>query len=123
MPFIENPNIGQYTIKSYAPGEIRINETRYQRSVVISATQLSVDWPPQNIGEFRAEHLDAILKFEPEIVLLGTGEQQHFIDPALLTRLIEKHIGFEIMNTAAACRTFDLLAAEGRRVVAGLLIF
>lgn len=122
MPFIENPNTSQYIIHSYAPGEIRVNDTTYRHSIIVAPQQLITDWPPQYINDITAEHLHSIVTLNPEVVLVGTGPEQRFLDPSLFVEFMTKHIGFEMMNTGAACRTFDLLAAEGRRVVAALLL-
>lgn len=121
MQLIQNRNTGDYIIQSYTLGEIRINGVSYTNSLILSPHQIITDWPPQNIHALAIEHLDIIIQLHPEIIVLGTGEHQHFLNPILLTNLMAHHIGFEIMNTFAACRTFNLLASEGRKVVAGLL--
>jgi len=122
MQLTQNPLTGDHFIKSYSPGDIQINDTHYKNSLIIASDKLIENWPPQTITEFQPHYLDAIIQLHPEIVLLGTGEKQHFVDNRLLLPLINNHIGFEIMHTAAACRTFNLLAGEGRRVVAGLMM-
>jgi len=122
MQLTQNRNAGDYSIQSYTPGEIRIKDVSYTRSLILSPNQILVDWPPQTIQSLESQHLDAILELNPEIVLLGTGEQQHFLHPELLANLMAKHIGFEVMHTTAACHTFNLLVSEGRRVVAGLIL-
>lgn len=122
MPFVENPNTSSYVIQGYDPGSIRINNVIYQHSVIVSPNQLITDWPPQQVSELTAQHVIDILQLNPDVVLIGTGAQQRFLNPELFSILMTQHIGFEMMSTAAACRTFDLLANEGRKVVAGLLI-
>ena len=69
-----------------------------------------------------AQHEGAVLALEPELVVFGSGERLRFAAPALLRGLIERRIGVETMDTAAACRTFNVLAGEGRCVVAALLL-
>jgi uncharacterized protein len=122
MQLIQNRNKHDYAIQSYTPGEIRINDVSYTHNLILSANDIISDWPPQTIQTLEKQHLDAIIALNPEVVLLGTGEQQHFLNPALLADLMARHIGFEVMNTTAACHTFNLLASEGRRVVAGLIL-
>lgn len=122
MQLTQNRNTGEYSIKNYTPGEIRINETCYTHSLLLSPHQIVENWPPENIFMLTSEHLNTIIQLNPEIVLLGTGEHQHFPDPFLFSELMSKHIGYEIMDTLTACYTFNLLAQEGRKVVAGLII-
>ena len=78
-------------------------------------------WPPLCLTDISDEHWDQVLSLEPDVVLLGTGVQQQFLPPAQLAALYRAGIGIEQMTTEAACRTFNVLAAEERRVVAALL--
>jgi uncharacterized protein len=79
-------------------------------------------WPPASTEELAAEHFDALLRWQPELVIFGSGARLRFVAPALLRGLIERRIGVETMDTAAACRTYNVLAAEGRTVLAALLL-
>ena len=79
------------------------------------------DWPPQALDQLREAHFEPILALQPELVLLGTGTRQGFVPPPLLKCFYAAGIGIEMMTTDAACRTFNLLAAEDREVVAALL--
>ncbi|MFV1997598.1 MAG: Mth938-like domain-containing protein [Acidiferrobacterales bacterium] len=109
-------------IHSCAPGEVRIKTKTYTRSLVVAANILREDWPLSDIAALEQVHLESILEHEPELILLGTGNRLIFPNPENLRLLIESGIGYEIMDTAAACRTYNVLAAEGRHVVAGLII-
>jgi len=109
-------------VRGYEPGEIRVGERPVRTSLLVSAGQLITDWPPERIGDLRPEHVATILELEPEIVLLGSGPSQHFPDPALLAPLLERGIGIEVMDTGAACRTYNVLVSEERRVVAALFV-
>ena len=109
-------------IHSYEPGLLRIGDRNLRRSVVVSAEQLIENWRPCRPGELEAHDLEPLLEWGPEIVLIGTGRQQFFPDERRLTALRRAGIGVEIMDTGAACRTFNLLAAEGRRVAAALIL-
>ncbi|RRQ20025.1 Mth938-like domain-containing protein [Thiohalobacter thiocyanaticus] len=122
MHFAQDRNTGSYAIRGYGPGEIRINEEIYRESLVISATRLSTDWPPESMAELRAEHIDSLLEMQPEILVLGTGAQLRFPEAAILHRVQSAGVGLEVMDTAAACRTFAVLASEDRNVVAALMM-
>gem|GEM_PF-740563 len=78
-------------------------------------------WPPADFATLTAEHLAALLAHEPEVVLLGTGSRLRFPPPEVLQPLQAAGIGFEVMDTPAACRTFNILAGEERLVIAALL--
>lgn len=111
-----------YRIRGYGDGEVRINDTTYRASLIVTPTRLYTQWPPGGIDELQDEHLTPLIEMEPEIVLLGTGNRQAFPEPALLAPLLERRIGVEIMTTEAACRTFNILVADERQVAAGLMI-
>lgn len=112
---------GFYQIRAYGKGFIQVNEEKIQHSIIVTPEKL-IDWPPRSIAELKDTHLLSILALQPSIVLLGTGEKLHFPDPALLHGFYSKKIGIEIMNNAAACRTYSVLMAEGRNVAVALLI-
>lgn len=109
-------------IRAYEPGEILIKSKVYTQSLVVAATVLRKDWPLSDIAALENSHIEPILEQEPELVLFGTGIRIIFPNPEKLRPLIERGIGYEIMDTAAACRTYNVLIAEGRHVVAGLII-
>lgn len=111
-----------YIIRSYDPGEVVINEYRHTGSVIVTPKRLIGDWPPQSFAELTPQHFLALIDLNPQLVILGTGATQLFPDPALYATLIEQGIGIEIMATPAACRTYNILVAEGRKVVAALLL-
>ena len=110
------------TIFAYAKGHISINDKKINRSVIITTERLVTDWPPQRFVDLETGHFEWIVKLEPEIVLLGTGSHQQFPRPQLVRPLIERDLGVEVMDTAAACRTYNIIVAEGRRVAAALLM-
>ncbi len=115
-------NAGAWTIGGYEAGSVIINGARYSDSLIVTHERLIESWPPASLAELEAAHIAAILAEEPEIVLLGTGIRQVFPQPELLREAYRHGVGIEIMDTAAACRTFNLLAGEGRRVAAGLIL-
>ncbi len=135
MKFNQERDFTSHTIRAYRPGAINITlpanldadkpqpvEVRtLTTSCVIGPKQLIEDWSPSTLDELQAEHLQAIIAMAPEVVLLGTGETLDFPAPAILAELTAQQIGVEIMDTAAACRTYNILMNEGRKVVAGLI--
>ena len=113
---------GQYHIRGYGTGFIQINDEKVDHSVIVTPNKLIDPWPPQSLTELNATHFLLLFDLKPEIVLLGTGPRLSFPDPALLSDFYAKKIGIEVMDTAAACRTYAVLMAEGRKVAAALLI-
>ena len=121
MPLIEDQIDARYSIQAYDRESVTINERRHAGSLVLSADEMITDWPARRVEELDAETLEAVFRMEPEVVLLGTGERQQF-PPAEVRRLFaERQLGLEVMDTGALCRTFNILVAEGRRVVALIL--
>jgi uncharacterized protein len=115
-------NPAKYYIQAFKPGTFQINQQLYHTSIIISANELIDAWPPQQINELKSEHLITIASSKPTILLIGTGAKLQF--PAIETygELINLGIGVEIMDTAAACRTFNALTSEQRNVIAALII-
>lgn len=111
-----------HVIRGYAPGLLRIGDREFTRSVIVSAQTLIDDWRPQRAADLTAADLEPALALQPGILLLGSGPRQVFPAPALLAQLYAARIGFEIMDTGAACRTYNVLVAEGREVAAALII-
>jgi uncharacterized protein len=122
MQLSQDPNHGKFYIRSYSPGEIRVNDQNYYHSIILTPTQIIDDWSPQQINQLKPLDFSVIVQENPEVVLLGTGKQQHFPPTVTMAPLIEHNIGYEVMDTAAACRTYNVLVAEGRKVIAALLI-
>jgi uncharacterized protein len=126
MRFTRDTGLGQNLIRSYGGGELRINETAYRGAVILSAGSLLND---PDVLTFEGLLSDALLgadaarimELEPEVLLLGTGARQIFAPAEFSARFLRKGIGVEVMDTGAACRTYNVLAAEQRRVVAVLL--
>ncbi len=112
----------QYQINGVDSDAVIINRQRYTQPVIVSEQALSTDWFQGAWETLDAEQLAAILDFRPEVVLLGTGDKQRFIHPRHTQAFLSANIAVECMTTAAACRTFNILTAEGRKVVAALLL-
>lgn len=111
-----------HRIRAYQPGQVRIDETTYERSIIVSQDELVVNWPPQSLDDLEGGHLQAILDLEPEVILLGSGVRQRFPEREILQQIMQTGIGVEVMETGAACRTYNILMAEGRRVAAALFL-
>jgi uncharacterized protein len=112
----------RYQLRSADGTLARVNERELTRSFLLSPEQLVEDWRPRSVAELEPADIDALLALEPAVVLLGSGASLRFPAPAVLARCLVQGIGVEVMDNAAAARTFNLLAAEGRRVVLGLLL-
>jgi uncharacterized protein len=107
-------------IRAWEPGRVRIADRWIAGNVIIGADRLIESWaPPRPLGLTVAD-FEPALDLEPTIIVLGTGTQQSLPDVELMAALAERAVGLEIMNTPAACRTFNVLLQEGRRVVAAL---
>ena len=89
-------------------------------SCILSTAGLMDDWPPQRLSELRPEHLQVIGGLKPEVLLIGSGSQMRFPSTEQLAALVGLGTGYEVMDTAAACRTYNVLVGEGRKVVAAL---
>jgi uncharacterized protein len=122
MKLTDDRTAGINLVRSYAPGAVRIGETALHRSCLVKADRLVPDWRPQTIGDLRLEDLDAVFALEPEIVVIGSGNRQRFPDTALIAAVLSRGIGCEVMDTGAACRTYNVLASEDRKVVAALFV-
>ncbi|MCC6530986.1 MAG: Mth938-like domain-containing protein [Burkholderiales bacterium] len=101
---------------------VAVNGVRYQRSLLVMPDAIVPDWPVAQLAALTAAHIEALLASRPEVVLLGTGAQLTFPPAAVLRPLIDAGIGYEIMDTGAACRTYAILMGEGRRVLAALIV-
>ena len=109
-------------VRGYGPGQLRVGEQVHTTSLIVTATTLIEPWRPAAALDITAADLEPLLGLGPEVVLLGTGLRQHFPDPQVLRMLYEQRIGVEVMDTSAACRTFNVLVAEGRSVAAALIV-
>lgn len=107
-------------ITAYAPGWIRVGEQRIDQACVITTDNILLDVLPAAPAELDTGHFDLLAETGADIALLGTGARQAFPDPAMMVELNTRGIGLEVMDTGAACRSFNVLSAEGRAVVAML---
>ncbi len=122
MKFMLDNNTGGYAIQRYDVGVIIIAERSYRESLILLPDRVIETWSPNSVNDLAEEDFHQLMELEPEIVLLGTGRQQQFPHPSLTQPLMQQRIGLEVMDTAAACRTYNILMAEGRRVAAALFM-
>ncbi len=117
-----DPATAKNAITGYGEGYVMVNQRRFERSLVVMPERLLLDWPPNRFDELEPEHLAALAGLDREIILLGTGARLRFPRPEILQSLIRSGVGVEVMDVQAACRTYNILLAEERRVAAALLI-
>jgi uncharacterized protein len=121
MRFTQDSSSGINVIRAYGSGELRVNENIYRGAVILSASTVIAEPNIQNLDDLIAVDASRILTLEPELVLLGTGARQIFPVSSYGAQFLRVGVGFEVMDTGAACRTFNVLVAEHRRVAALLL--
>ncbi len=119
---LDNPS-ADYVFGNYGDGKLKVNQSDYDASLIIFPDQLHADWPVNSVDDLEVQHFEEIITRSPDIVLLGTGQQQQFPSVDLRRSLVQAQLNLEIMDTAAACRTYNLLVAEGRDVAAAVIIF
>ncbi len=107
-------------IRSYSAHEVLIGEVSVRSSCIVTADTVISDWEPMSVAELSVTHLERLFALRPEVVLLGTGMSQRFATAPIRTAFAERRIGLEAMNLGAACRTFNILVQEERRVAAAL---
>lgn len=112
---------GVNLVKSYERGSVKIRDRSYRTSLIVFPDRLITDWEAREVDELGNLHFSPIIEHRPEVLILGTGETQVFPEPTALTLLMDMGIGFEVMDNPAACRTYNILLSEERRVALALL--
>ncbi|WP_341903309.1 Mth938-like domain-containing protein [Polaromonas sp. YR568] len=114
------------SILGYGPGWVGLGSNgvaeRIERSIVIGSRGEKFDWNCPRFEDLTAAHFELLGQTRPELVIFGSGTRLRFPPPAFLRALMAQRIGLETMDTLAACRTYNILAGEGRQVIAALLI-
>jgi uncharacterized protein len=113
---------GQQLITAYDSDSISVNHQRYTHSLLVLPTEIKTDWRVADFDALSLADFDYIANLKPEVVLLGTGSKHRFIHPKLTQTLTQMGVAVECMSTDAACRTYNILMAEGRLVVAALIL-
>ena len=112
---------GRNQITGCGAGYVSVNGVRYEHPILVTPEKVA-PWPVEQSAAIAGGDIAAVLAHAPEIVLIGTGSRLAFPPAAVLRPLIDAHIGYEVMDTGAACRTYGILMAEGRRVLAALVV-
>jgi uncharacterized protein len=110
------------TVTGYDADGVEINAQRFNFSLIVMPEVPPRAWPVTRFEDLAAEHFEQIGQDVPDVVVLGTGSRQRFVHPRLVTSLSSKHIGVECMDSQAACRTYNILMGEGRKVTLALII-
>ncbi|MEG3156542.1 Mth938-like domain-containing protein [Lysobacter zhanggongensis] len=118
---LENPD-HEFFLRAADGTLARVNDRTLARSFVIAPDRLLEDWDVTDAARLGPEALEPLLEMEPAVVLLGTGERQVFPPAAAMAAGLRRGVGIEVMTNAAAARTFNVLASEGRKVVAGFIL-
>lgn len=113
---------GQKIFTAHGPGYVVVSGERFEQPVVVTPEQVLTGWPARDFDALDESHFAYILDLKPEVLLLGTGSQLRFPHPRLYRQLTDARIGVESMDTPAACRTYNILMSEDRRVVAAILL-
>ncbi len=119
--FLEQPDY-DYAMRGANGASALVNERELRASFIIAPRTLVEGWPVVDVRALTPDDLAPLLALEPELVVLGTGERQGFPPAQTLAACLSRGVGLEAMTNAAAARTFNVLASEGRRVVAGFVI-
>ena len=122
MKLQSDPHSGANTITGYGDGYVEINQIPYAHAVLLSSDGAISAWPVESFNNLEASHFTQMVELKPELILIGTGSKQRFPKPELLKSLILAKIGFEIMDSQAACRTYNILVGEGRQVLLALIV-
>jgi uncharacterized protein len=110
------------SISGYGPGWVGVDGEKITHSVIISSSGERIDWPLERFEDLGAAHFAQLAQVEAEVVIFGSGSRIRFPNAAWLAPLMERRVGVETMDTAAACRTYNILAQEGRSVAVALLL-
>lgn len=142
MKFSLDEPEGACIVRSYGPGYVKLSVPVYpdgraelseedpreekglqtvRQSVIVLPSRVE-EWAPTSFLELEKSHFQSLLKLEPEVVIVGTGERLYLPSPSLMEPLLRQQVGVEFMNTPAACRTYNILVGERRRVIAALLM-
>jgi uncharacterized protein len=113
---------GTNLVRAFGPGQLRIGDRTHSSSIIVTATVLIAPWRPTSAQDLSPTDFEPLLGLAPEVVLLGTGARQQFPHAELLRILYQRRIGIEVMDTSAACRTYNVLVTEGRNVAAALIV-
>jgi uncharacterized protein len=118
---LENPDY-RYICRGLSQNGVLVNNRDLQSSFILTPDQLIENWAVRDMRELQVDHWLPVLDLKPSLFILGTGQTQVFPEALHMAFFLQKNIGFEVMNNAAAARTFNILAQEGRNVVTGFIL-
>lgn len=109
------------TVTAYDVKQVKINDIPYSTSLIVTPMTAPVACAITNYNDFNQSHIDQIMATSPDVVILGTGQQQHFLPSTIMSGFLQQHVGIEMMSNDAACRTYNILMSEGRKVTLCLI--
>ena len=112
----------KYVINAYDTGMITVNNQVYMQNMIVTSNQIIDHWEPGHVEQINENHIHHLIGLKPEIILLGTGKNLTFPHPKLISIAMQQGIGFEVMDTGSACRTYNILSAEDRNIAAALIM-
>ncbi|MEN9163904.1 Mth938-like domain-containing protein [Xanthomonas vesicatoria] len=122
MPLSQEHPDYTYALRAADGRHAKVNEQILQQSFILMPDELVERWPVQDLEHLQASHMDAMLALAPAVILLGTGERQRFPNAQVMAACLTRGIGLEAMTNAAAARTYNVLASEGRRVALAMVL-
>jgi uncharacterized protein len=122
MKFSEADSGSGHLINGYSPGCIVVDGRDYREGLIVSPERIVSGWGPSRAADLGIEHVRELVELGPQVIVIGTGKRQCFPDPSVYLAAMDQGVGIEIMDTGAACRTYNIIMAEGRRVAAGLMV-
>ena len=117
-----NTTDGENTITGHGPGFVMINQQRLATALIVMPEKMIAPWPITDANALSPADFAVVMELKPELVVFGSGSTFRFPDPRIMAAFSRARIGFDVMDTPAACRTYNVLMSEGRRVAAALLI-
>lgn len=122
MKLHTTPTQQYQTVTGYDENGVEINAVSYSPSLIVLPEQAPAPWPVNRFEDLKSEHFAQIAALSPDVVIVGTGARQRFAHPKLFSMLTARRIGIECMDSQAACRTYNILMAEGRKAALALII-
>jgi uncharacterized protein len=122
MKFAQDSQDEGYVITAYGENSVSINGKSFNQSLIITQEKFDVNWGVATVELLQAAHIEQLLAFKPELIIIGTGNKLIFPAVEVYSDIIKHGIGVDFMDTRAACRTYNILMSEGRHVVAGLIL-
>ena len=122
MRLNQDSNQALFNIRAHGVGYVVINDNRLTDSLVLTPKRQLSQWPVTNIEDLDDSNLAWLLEDQPEVIIIGTGERQQFPPVSVIGFFARRGLGVEFMDGGAACRTYTILASEGRRVALGLML-